>query len=210
MGKKDNKKKKFAKRLKLRRDKKKKNRKLALKKIVSPKKHLKNLTADKIREYLEDAPFIQQEPEFDGFHFNEELLKTTTLNVYEKYKDKFAETKDKESKKKRELYEDFCVETVSKLVSKPFIVSMKRRLKLAANRLKREGNQDQMMRAIVSDATLNLPQIPIEAHPLVVGIYEDLRLKVMADEFVIEGFEEVMYWKKRVAQERDEDRTGHV
>lgn len=188
-------------------DKKRRERKLLLKKHVSPVKQLKSLTADKIKEYLEDSPLLQTEPEFADFAFNPELVVKHTQSSLERYQERFAENADGKNQLKRELYEDFCIETTGKLISKPFVVSLRRRLRLAAKRLKDEGQTTQMMRAIVCEATLNIPQIPVEAHPLVVGMYEDIRQKEMGDTFTIKGFENVLYWKRRVELEREEERT---
>jgi len=197
----------FLKKQKEKRDKKKRQRREQMKKTISPLKHLKNLSSDKIKEYLEDSPYLQQEPEIGELRFSSENVVNLTKKNLEKYATKFEEASSKKSQTKRELYEDFCVETVGKIVGKPFVIALKRRLRAVAKRLRKEGNNEQMMRAIVSEAMLDIPQIPVEAHPLIVGIYEDIRKEAMGDEFTFEGFENIIYWKDRVASEREEERT---
>lgn len=197
----------FLKRQKAKKEKKKRQRQELLKNIISPMKQLKALDADQIKEHLEDSPLLQSEPEIAEILFSEELVVKNTNLVLERYKERFEAAQEEKQQKKRELYEDFCMEVVSKMVNKPFIISLQRRLRFAAKRLKAEKNPVQMMRAIVCEATMNIPQIPIEAHPLLVGIYEDIRKKALGEEFNIKGFEDLLQWQDRVAAEREKERT---
>lgn len=209
MGKKDRKSKKitFLKRRQEKRDKKKRQRKKSLKKLINPLKQMKSLPAERIKELLEDAPLLLQEPEFEKFTFKDELVEKYTTSTLEDYKERFNKNQEKSSSKKRKIYEDFCLDAISKLVNKVFQVSLKKRLRTISNRLKTEKNsKEQLLRAIVSEATISITQIPLEAHPLVVGMYEEKRREIMKD-FVIPGFESVSYWQDRVKEEREEEKT---
>lgn len=206
MAKKKNKKRKFLKRHHEKLERQRRHRQKSIKNISSPIKQLRSMSAEDIKYYLEDSPLLRSEKEFEDFSFSVDLVEKYTNSVYEKYQELFDKAKDKSIKKKKSLYEDFCLDVCGKLVNKPLLVSLKRRLKLASTRLKEAGNNEQLKRAVVTEATLSVPQIPIEAHPFVVGMYEDVR-KVAMKDFTIPGFEEVMFWQDRVAFEREEEKT---
>ncbi|MBN2383628.1 hypothetical protein JXQ70_12180 [bacterium] len=206
MGKSKSKKVGFLKRHHAKRERQRRQRKKALKNVTSPMKQLRSLSAEEIKHYLEDSPLLLAETEFEGTGFAVEAVKKHTDTVLEQYQDRLTKAQSKDIPRKRAIYEEMCAEIVAKLVNKPFIMSLLRRVRSCAKRLKEHGNKEQLTRIVVTEATLNIPQIPTEVHPFIVGIYEKVRLLAYPD-FTIAGFEQVLNWQDRLVLEREAEKT---
>jgi len=206
MAKNKNKKAGFLKRQREKLERTRRQHKKALKNVIKPIQHLKHLSPEEIKHSLEESPNILQEKEFENFAFNPDLIVKSTNMVLERYQQIFAKAAEKSLLRKREIFEDFSVETVGKLVNKAFMASVVRRLRICAKRLRDEGKTDLMKKAIVAEATLSIPQSPAEAHPFVVAMYEAGRATALKD-FTVPGFEQVLSWQDRLAFEREEEKT---